>query len=370
VTVTVTGVNDTPISTGSLPDQDDEDRDTVTLNVAPFFADPDQSDHLTYSAIGLPPGLSINPTTGVISGTLDSSASSGGPYAVEITVEDEAGATFMQSFVWTVSNPAPVAGDDFFDVEQGSGVVVVGNAIAGNDLDPDGDGISSQLPTGQGSPHSFNAVVMTGVAGSQGGTFAIDANGDVTFDPGNDFDDLIGGQSRVTTFIYLLADADGATTTGEVSVTVFASNTPPVADSGAITVPVGSNGGKLGLEAPADPEDDVLTIQVSKLPKVGVLRLANGKPVVVGQFLSASQLEKLVYDAPAQYRGKKPVFFRYLVSDGQYSTEAIVKIRIVKSGVIRCQPGNFSQSVSGSLKNQGMKEGQKDSGSGKTNWVK
>jgi len=370
VTVTVTGVNDAPIPAGAIPDQDDEDSDIVTFNVSPFFADPDQSDTLTYSAIGLPPGLVINSATGVISGTLDSSASSGGPYTVEITVEDEAGAMITQSFVWTVTNPTPVASDDFFDVEQGSGVVVVGNAIAGNDLDPDGDGISSQLPTGQGNPHSFNAVVMTGVAGSQGGTFAIDANGNVTFDPGNDFDDLIGGQSRVTTFIYLLADADGATTTGVVSVTVSAANTPPVADSGAITVPVGSNGGKLGLEAPADPEGDVLTIQVSKLPKVGVLRLANGKPVVVGQFLSASQLEKLVYDAPAQYRGKKPVFFRYLVSDGQYSTEAIVKIRIVKSGVIRCKLGDFSQSVPATLKNQGMKEGQKGSGSGKTNGLK
>ncbi|MBL9156643.1 MAG: tandem-95 repeat protein [Verrucomicrobiales bacterium] len=362
VTVTVTGANDAPVIVGAIPDQADKDSESVSIDVSTFFEDVDQSDALVFAATGLPAGLAIDPQTGVISGTLSSSASVGGPYQIDITVEDGKGGSVTQSFTWVVSNPAPIAGDDFYTVGKGSGVVVVGNAIAGNDLDPDGDGISTRLPIGQGSPHAFDTVVMTGVAGSQGGTFAIDANGNITFDPGTDFDDLVGGQSRQTTFIYLLSDADGATSTATVTVTVLAANTPPAADSGSLTVPIGSSGGKLGLEAPADPEGDVLTIQVSSLPKVGVLRLANGKPVQVGQFLSASQLEKLVYDAPASYKGKKPVFFRYLVSDGQFSTEAVVKIRIVKSKlIIRCKPG-VTNSMPPSLADQPQKNAQKTPG--------
>ncbi len=53
----------------------------------------------------------------------------------------------------------------------------------------------------------------------------------------------------------------------------------------------------------------MLTIRVTSLPRVGTLRLPNGTPIEVGQFLSASQLERLVYDAPAEYRSRKPVFF-------------------------------------------------------------
>ncbi len=153
-----------------------------------------------------------------------------------------------------------------------------------------------------------------------------------------------------------------------MTVTVVGVNSPPAADSGQITVPVGSSGGKLGLDAPVDPEGDPLSIRVSKLPKVGTLRLANGKPVQVGQFLSAGQLETLVYDAPATYRGKKPVFFRYLVSDGQYSTEATVEIRLVRS--VRCQTADFGKgkglkSMPASLAQESSQNGQKGKGAGK-----
>ncbi|MCB1204977.1 MAG: putative Ig domain-containing protein, partial [Verrucomicrobiae bacterium] len=327
----VNGVNDTPVAVGTISDQDDNDSDSVSVDMSGYFADPDAGATLTYTASGLPPGLSIDLDTGIISGTLDSSASAGGPYLVQVTAEDENGASLTRSFTWNVSNPGPVAGDDDFDTVLESGVVVVGNAVVSNDSDPDGDTLTASLPVGMGTPHDFNGTIKDAVAGSQGGHFAIDANGDVTFDPGTDFDDLKGGESRQTTFSYLLSDTDGATTTATVTLTVTSTNLPPEADSGKITVSVGSRGGRLGLEAPSDPDGDPLTIQVSRLPKVGTLRLPNGKPVVLGQFLTSRQLERLVYDAPANYRSRKPVIFRYLVSDGREIAEAKVRIKIVKT---------------------------------------
>src|SRR5690606_26078329 len=97
---------------------------------------------LTYSATGLPAGLSIDPNTGVISGTIDPSASQGGSsgvYSVTVTATDGDGLTATQTFDWTVSNPAPTAGDDAATTDEDT--PVSGNVL-GNDNDPDGDSLS------------------------------------------------------------------------------------------------------------------------------------------------------------------------------------------------------------------------------------
>ncbi|ARP73412.1 hypothetical protein LK07_30570 [Streptomyces pluripotens] len=55
---------------------------------------------LTYSASGLPTGLSIDSSTGLISGT----ASTSGTYQVTVTATDSTGASGSTSFTWTVSS--------------------------------------------------------------------------------------------------------------------------------------------------------------------------------------------------------------------------------------------------------------------------
>jgi hypothetical protein len=54
---------------------------------------------LTYSAAGLPPGLSINSSTGLISGT----PSTAGTYSVTATASDSTGASGSATFTWTIS---------------------------------------------------------------------------------------------------------------------------------------------------------------------------------------------------------------------------------------------------------------------------
>jgi Zn-dependent metalloprotease len=54
---------------------------------------------LTYAATGLPTGLSISSSTGLISGT----ASTAGTYSTTVTATDSTGATGSASFTWTVS---------------------------------------------------------------------------------------------------------------------------------------------------------------------------------------------------------------------------------------------------------------------------
>jgi len=78
--------------------------DVVSLQLQ--GSDPD-GDPLTYTASGLPFGLTIDPNTGLISGTVQPSAAqlAGGQYSVTVTVNDGNGDFASQAFSWTVSNP-------------------------------------------------------------------------------------------------------------------------------------------------------------------------------------------------------------------------------------------------------------------------
>jgi len=69
-------------------------------------SDPD-NDPLTYSATGLPGGLSINASSGLISGTLAAGSSAASPYSVTATVNDGRGGSASRTFSWTVNAPAP-----------------------------------------------------------------------------------------------------------------------------------------------------------------------------------------------------------------------------------------------------------------------
>jgi hypothetical protein len=303
----------------------------VSIDLDDYFADGNLDTlTITPNLAGIPGWVTYNPATKQLSGTppIDNA----GPVTIPVTVTDGNGGVFNGTITIDPVNPGPDADDDDYDVLNTTPVVVVGNAL-GNDSDPDGDPLT--------------AVVATDVPGSDGGLFTIDADGEVTFDPDGAFADLLGGETRTTSFTYTLVDADGETSTATVTVTVTGVNAPPIPNSGAITVNVGSQGGGLGLTAPTDPDGDPLTITVKKLPRVGVLRLANGTAVKVGQVLTSKQLENLVFDAPASYKGKKPVKFIYTVSDGQYVTTAKVDISIVQG--VACYP-SMPASMKGGMK--------------------
>ena len=57
-------------------------------------------DALTYGAAGLPPGLTLNPATGLISGTMSVASVT---HAVTVMASD-ASATSTQAFTWTVTH--------------------------------------------------------------------------------------------------------------------------------------------------------------------------------------------------------------------------------------------------------------------------
>ncbi|MDJ0825475.1 MAG: Ig-like domain-containing protein [Rhodobacter sp.] len=214
VTVTITGVNDAPVAAGGLADQTADDAETVSIPTAGDFSDID-GDTLSYSASGLPAGLSINSTTGVISGTIDNSASQvgGGIYTVIVTASDGS-LTADSSFTITVSNPGPTANDDggaLFTTDEDS-FFTTGSVLT-NDVDPDGDTLF------------VDGLDTTGTLG----TVLDNGNGSYLYDPNGAFDTLPGGATATDTFSYTVSDFEGGTDTATVTITITGVNDAPSA---------------------------------------------------------------------------------------------------------------------------------------------
>ncbi len=156
-TWTVTNVNRAPVLP-AIADRTGAENVVVTLNVN--ATDPDADDLLTYSATGLPPGLTINATTGAISGLL--SFTSAGTHFVTVTVTDgreAANSTASTTFIWTVTNtnraPALTAIPNQTSAENASVVLSV------SATDPDGDDVLTYSAIGL--PQGLTINTTTGV---------------------------------------------------------------------------------------------------------------------------------------------------------------------------------------------------------------
>jgi uncharacterized repeat protein (TIGR01451 family) len=167
--VTVGNVNLPPTVT-AIANQTSAETDTVSLQVE--AAEPDSQD-MTYTATGLPEGLTINGTTGLISGTLTYEASAGSPYSVTVRAADPDGLYAERTFTWTVTNTnrAPAfsgaAANTAQTVAEGEGLT----ALAATD--PDGESltfavVSGNLPEGVSlnADGTFSGAVSYQAAGS------------------------------------------------------------------------------------------------------------------------------------------------------------------------------------------------------------
>jgi hypothetical protein len=194
------GMNATiTIETGAGRDRNFLEGDSVSINMAPAFLDPD-GDTLTYSATGLPSGLSIDAATGLISGTISATAATEGPgggnvYTVTVTADDGEGGTASDTFTFTVFevNLPPVVENESWAVTTGSSISVSTSVLLENDYDPEG-----------------GALTVTGVSGASGGSANLSGS-TVTY--------TANGSAGAGSFDYTVADSGGATATGTVSVT-------------------------------------------------------------------------------------------------------------------------------------------------------
>jgi len=136
---------------------------------------------ISYSATGLPPGMTISPTTGLISGT----PTSVGTYAVIVTAS-EGGSSDSQSFTWTIIRASYAF--DFASFTSSAGLTTNGKAsvvapvlrLTPNTVNQAGSAfLTSPVPLGPDSSFNTRFVFrMHGAAdGSDGLVFIVQGNG-------------------------------------------------------------------------------------------------------------------------------------------------------------------------------------------------
>ena len=188
--------------------------------------------------------------------------SSGGFYDIMIRATDGSGLFTTKSFTIQVVNAAPTAEDDTFDTFENApisdrNVLLANPATTGMaDSDPKG-GTLTVSAVDDGATNVGNEELNVGefVAGSNGGTFRISANGNLAFDPGADFDDLQTSQTRTTSINYTISDGN-LTSTATITVTVLGTNDTPTLAPNSFGIPENAPGGAtVGDITAIDPDD-------------------------------------------------------------------------------------------------------------------
>ncbi len=96
-----------PIAVAPIPNQSHQEGDLINLTVAASGGDANAN--FSFSATGLPAGIQIEPTTGLIFGTIEVGAGAGSVYSSVVTVSKPGSSAVNASFNWTVSGPVPNA---------------------------------------------------------------------------------------------------------------------------------------------------------------------------------------------------------------------------------------------------------------------
>jgi O-glycosyl hydrolase len=110
---------------------------------------------LSYSAAGLPAGLSINSSTGLISGT----PTAGGTSTVTVTVRDATGASGSTTFTWAVAAPAGACAVSYSTQSQWAGGFVASVTISNPGTSPiNGWTLGFTFPGDQKITNSWNGV--------------------------------------------------------------------------------------------------------------------------------------------------------------------------------------------------------------------
>ncbi len=225
---TVTDTNRPPVVTRPANQQTAEAQ-AVSLTVA--ASDPD-GDPFTFSASGLPAGLSIS-SCGVISSTVDYSAAEtgGGTYNVTVSATDSHGAGGSASFTWTITNtdrPPTLTNP-------------------GNEAGAEGDAVSVQLSasdpdTAEGDTLSYTAsglpagLTVDAASGLISGTILYNAA------------EASGGVYNV---LVIAADGHGSSASQSFTWTVADTNRPPTvtnpggqqsAEGSTVSLPVSAAG--------------------------------------------------------------------------------------------------------------------------------
>jgi outer membrane protein OmpA-like peptidoglycan-associated protein len=210
------------------------------------------------------------------------------------TVSDGQDGTATATVTITVVNSGPIVSGESVSLAVGESLVV---DVLANDTDPDGDdadltvvAINASNPDLSVTDNGDGTIIITALPGSLG----------------------------LSNIAYTVSDADGATATGNVTVTVTDINTAnnaPVAADDAYFTTVNASRTINVLANDSDPDGDILTlVSVSTSGSLGTVIDINADGTVT-------------YVPPANWCGTDS--FTYTITDGQQEVSATVTITIL-----------------------------------------
>jgi hypothetical protein len=125
----------------------------VSLQIHATDSAPGQT--LTYSSTGLPTGLSMSSTSGLINGT----PTAAGAYSVTVTAKDSTGASGSAAFTWTISSgsgctAAQLLGNPGFETGTAAPWVTSASVISDNSKEPPRSGTWDAWLDGYGTTHT------------------------------------------------------------------------------------------------------------------------------------------------------------------------------------------------------------------------
>jgi VCBS repeat-containing protein len=244
VSITVNAVNDAPACT--TPQSGSTNEDTVLIGSV-VCTDID-STTLTYSKVG-------NPSHGTVTVNSDGAftytpaANYNGSDSFTFKANDGNLDSNVATFNITVSavNDAPVAANDSYSTNEDTALNVSAPGLLGNDLDVDGDSITS--------------VLVTNVSH---GTLTLNSNGSFTFTPAANY-------NGTDSFTYKVSDGNLGSNTVTVSITVNTVNDAPVAVNDSATIAKNGSGVIFILTNDTDIEGDSLTVTNFTQPAHGTV---------------------------------------------------------------------------------------------------
>jgi len=309
VTLSINAVNDLPIVIRqAIPEAWQEttddvfrwnllDAESVELSLGALFGDTEEG-ALTLVAAGLPEGLLLDPATGVISGSLGSSVSSGGAandgvYEVTLSVTDSEGATTTITLQIVVSNQAPIAEDDLIEVVGNRTTVMTTDSWLLNDRDPDGD--SFVWDSIEVLPEHGRLEYLSG--------------GLVAYTPTAGF---VGADS----LLYRIVDQDGSYAIAKVQINVLAESGAPIGKPDHYVLTEDSDEVELDLTANDDLRVGLnFQLEIVEQPAFGFLSVLDSNQVSYKPFDDLSGQDQFVY--------------RLIDSEGFVSNDVSVSITIL-----------------------------------------
>lgn len=314
-TITPSTNQNTAVAMGTFTvlanDTDADPLDTLSVIAGSFAGD--NGGTFTLDAAG---HVGFNPGTAFISLGVGASMTTSYNY----TVMDSQGGQSLGNVSITVTglNDAPNAVADTVATNAALGTTENANIVSGvnvlsNDSDPDsGDTFNISAVAGSGTN------IGVGVAGSNGGTFVIDASGNLTFNPGTAFDSLAQGATLTTSVTYTIIDGNGQTSNATATVRVTGTNDAPILAVSTLGI---AQGQSIVLDTTmlnvndADATAAMLVFTITSLPTHGTIDLLGAQLAVNGTFT----LQDII-DGNVKYNNDGNPFatdsIGYSVSDG------------------------------------------------------